>query len=50
MPPNPRLERPAVAYVAIGVATLLIVLGVMTGMEHDLRDKILGFNLSAWSN
>jgi lipoprotein-releasing system permease protein len=26
------------------VATLLIVLGVMTGMERDLRDKILGFN------
>ncbi len=30
--------------VTIGVATLLIVLGVMTGMERDLRDKILGFN------
>ena len=30
--------------VTIGVGTLLIVLGVMTGMEHDLRDKILGFN------
>jgi lipoprotein-releasing system permease protein len=32
------------AGVTIGVATLLIVLGVMTGMERDLRDKILGFN------
>ena len=30
--------------VTIGVATLLIVLGVMTGLERDLRDKILGFN------
>jgi lipoprotein-releasing system permease protein len=34
----------SLAGVTIGVATLLIVLGVMTGMEHDLRDKILGFN------
>jgi lipoprotein-releasing system permease protein len=32
------------AGVTIGVATLLIVRGVMTGMERDLRDKILGFN------
>jgi lipoprotein-releasing system permease protein len=30
--------------VTIGVATLLIVLAVMTGLERDLRDKILGFN------
>ena len=30
--------------VIIGVATLLIVLGIMTGMERDFRDKILGFN------
>ncbi len=30
--------------VTIGVATLDIVLGVMTGLEHELRDKILGFN------
>jgi lipoprotein-releasing system permease protein len=34
----------SLAGVTIGVATLLIVLGVMTGMERDLRDKILGFN------
>src|SRR6185369_9484338 len=30
--------------VTIGVATLDIVLAVMTGFERDLRDKILGFN------
>ncbi len=30
--------------VMIGVATLNIVLAVMTGFEQDLRDKILGFN------
>lgn len=30
--------------VTIGVATLDIVLGVMTGLERELRDKILGFN------
>jgi lipoprotein-releasing system permease protein len=34
----------SLAGVTIGVATLLIVMGVMTGMERDLRDKILGFN------
>jgi lipoprotein-releasing system permease protein len=30
--------------VTIGVATLLIVLAVMTGLEFELRQKILGFN------
>jgi lipoprotein-releasing system permease protein len=30
--------------VTIGVATLNIVLAVMTGLETDLRDKILGMN------
>jgi len=30
--------------VTIGVATLNIVLAVMTGFEQDMRDKILGFN------
>ena len=34
----------SLAGVTIGVATLLIVLAVMTGLEYDLRDKILGFN------
>jgi lipoprotein-releasing system permease protein len=34
----------SLAGVIIGVATLLIVLGIMTGMERDFRDKILGFN------
>jgi len=34
----------SLAGVTIGVATLLIVLGVMTGLEHELRRKILGFN------
>ncbi len=30
--------------VAIGVAALIVVLGVMNGMGKDLRDKILGVN------
>src|SRR3989338_2046080 len=30
--------------VAIGVAALIIVLGVMTGFDNDLRDKIIGTN------
>jgi lipoprotein-releasing system permease protein len=30
--------------VMIGVATLIIVLAVMAGLEHELREKILGFN------
>ncbi len=34
----------SLAGVTIGVATLLIVLAVMTGLEHELRNKILGFN------
>ena len=34
----------SLAGVTIGVATLLIVLAVMTGLESELRAKILGFN------
>ena len=30
--------------VMIGVATLIIVLAVMAGLEDELRQKILGFN------
>ncbi|MGA2029442.1 MAG: ABC transporter permease [Verrucomicrobiota bacterium] len=30
--------------VALGVAVLIIVISVMSGFGHDLRDKILGFN------
>ncbi len=32
----------SIAGVAVGVATLIVVLAVMTGFEQDLRDKILG--------
>src|SRR5271166_6522798 len=34
----------AVAGIAIGVMALIIVIGVMTGFDHDLRDKIVGAN------
>lgn len=34
----------SIAGVALGVAVLIIVISVMTGFGHDLREKILGFN------
>jgi lipoprotein-releasing system permease protein len=34
----------SVVGVALGVAVLVIVMSVMSGFDHDLRDKILGFN------
>ena len=30
--------------VMLGVSVLIIVISVMSGFDHDLRDKILGFN------
>src|SRR5208282_2222429 len=34
----------AVAGIAIGVLALIVVIGVMTGFDHDLREKIMGAN------
>lgn len=34
----------AIAGIAIGVMALIIVIGVMTGFDRDLRDKIIGTN------
>lgn len=34
----------AIAGIAIGVAALIIVIGVMSGFDHDLREKIVGAN------
>ncbi len=34
----------AVGGIAIGVMALIIVIGVMTGFDHDLREKIVGAN------
>ena len=34
----------SVVGVALGVAVLIIVISVMSGFDHDLREKILGFN------
>jgi len=34
----------AIAGIAIGVMALIIVIGVMTGFDHDLREKIEGAN------
>src|SRR5512132_1983633 len=30
--------------VCLGVAVLIIVISVMSGFDHQMRDKILGFN------
>ena len=34
----------AIGGIAIGVMALIIVIGVMTGFDHDLREKIVGSN------
>ncbi|MDE2028416.1 MAG: ABC transporter permease [Candidatus Omnitrophica bacterium] len=34
----------AIAGIAIGVMALIVVIGVMTGFDHDLRAKIVGAN------
>jgi lipoprotein-releasing system permease protein len=34
----------SVVGVALGVAVLIIVISVMSGFDHDLREQILGFN------
>ena len=34
----------AIAGIAIGVAALIIVIGVMSGFDHELREKIIGAN------
>jgi lipoprotein-releasing system permease protein len=34
----------SIAGIAIGVAALIIVIGVMSGFDHDLREKIVGAN------
>jgi lipoprotein-releasing system permease protein len=34
----------SIAGIAIGVMALIIVIGVMTGFDHDLREKIVGAN------
>jgi len=38
----------AIGGVAVGVMALIIVTAVMTGLQQDLRDKILGVNPHIW--
>jgi lipoprotein-releasing system permease protein len=38
----------AIGGVAVGVMALIIVIAVMTGLQTDLRDKILGVNPHIW--
>ena len=38
----------AIAGVAVGVTALIVVIGVMNGLQNDLRDKILGTNPHIW--
>jgi len=34
----------SIAGIAIGVMALIVVIGVMAGFDHDLREKIVGTN------
>src|ERR1700744_6623787 len=38
------ITRTAIVGVGLGVAGRIIVISVMSGFDHDLRQKILGFN------
>jgi lipoprotein-releasing system permease protein len=38
----------AIGGVSVGVMALIIVIAVMTGLQQDLRDKILGVNPHIW--
>ena len=38
----------SIAGVAVGVMALIVVIGVMNGLQNDLREKILGTNPHIW--
>lgn len=38
----------AISGVAVGVTALIVVIGVMNGLQNDLREKILGTNPHIW--
>src|SRR5687767_15887556 len=38
----------AIGGVTVGVMALIVVTAVMTGLQEDLRDKILGVNPHIW--